>query len=69
MKFRAVIRILMDHGFELDRQSGSHRQYIGKVDGRTKLVTLAFNSEGEDIPKKTLGSIIRQSGLGKHKFR
>jgi predicted RNA binding protein YcfA (HicA-like mRNA interferase family) len=46
MKFRDFIRILLRHGFELDRQSGSsHRVYKGRIGGKTRLVVVAGHSE------------------------
>jgi predicted RNA binding protein YcfA (HicA-like mRNA interferase family) len=70
MKFRDFIRILLRHGFELDRQSGSsHRIYKGRMGGQTRLVVVACHSENDDIKPGTLSSMIRQSGLPKRKFR
>jgi predicted RNA binding protein YcfA (HicA-like mRNA interferase family) len=70
MKFRDFIRILLRHGFELDRQSGSsHRVYKGRVGGSTRLVVVACHSENDDIRPGTLASMIRQSGLPKRTFR
>ena len=68
-KVRDVVRILEDNGFVLDRQKGtSHRQYEGFIGGRRRLVTVV-GGRNEDIPDGTLGSIVRQSGLGKKLFR
>jgi predicted RNA binding protein YcfA (HicA-like mRNA interferase family) len=69
MKFRDFIRILVRHGFELDRARGSHRVYKGRVRGRTRLVIVACHSETDDIKPGTLASMIRQSGLPKGTFR
>jgi predicted RNA binding protein YcfA (HicA-like mRNA interferase family) len=69
MKFRAFIRILVTHGFQLDRQRGSHRVYKGSVGGRTRLVVVACHSESDDIRRGTLTAMIRQSGLPKRTFR
>jgi predicted RNA binding protein YcfA (HicA-like mRNA interferase family) len=69
MKFREVIRILLKNGFELERQRGSHRVYVGSVGGRTRLVIVACHSESDDIKAGTLASMIRQSGLPKRLFR
>jgi predicted RNA binding protein YcfA (HicA-like mRNA interferase family) len=41
MTFREFIKILEAHGFELDRQRGSHRVYKGVVEGRTRVVVVA----------------------------
>jgi predicted RNA binding protein YcfA (HicA-like mRNA interferase family) len=41
MKFRDFIRILVRHGFALDRQSGSsHRVYKGRIGGKSRLVAV-----------------------------
>ena len=70
MKFRDFIRILLRHGFELDRQSGtSHRVYKGRIGGSTRLMVVACHSENDDIKPGTLSSMIRQSGLPKRTFR
>jgi predicted RNA binding protein YcfA (HicA-like mRNA interferase family) len=70
MKFRDFIRILVRHGFELDRPPrGSHRIYRGRVAGKTQLVVVACHSENDDIKPGTLASMIRQSGLPKRTFR
>ncbi len=70
MKFRNFIRILLDHGFELDRQrGGSHRIYKGVVGGRTRIVVVACHRESDDIRLGVFDSMIRQSGLSKKLFR
>ena len=69
MNFRDFLRILEKNGFVLARQRGSHRTYIGMVNGKKEVVTVACTREGDDINKKTLGSMIRQSGLPKSLFR
>jgi predicted RNA binding protein YcfA (HicA-like mRNA interferase family) len=65
MKFRDFIRILESHGFELDRQRGSHRTYKGVIRGSIRVVTVACHRESEDVRQGTLSSMIRQSGLPK----
>ena len=52
---RQLARALVDDGFELVRQSGSHRRYA-HTDGRR--VTLSFHSSGETLRIGTLRSII-----------
>jgi predicted RNA binding protein YcfA (HicA-like mRNA interferase family) len=69
MKFRDFIRVLVGHGFEFDRERGSHRIYKGRIGGRTRLVVVACHSENDDIKPGTLASMIRQSGLPKRTFR
>ncbi len=70
MQFRDFIRILLAHGFVLDRQRGtSHRMYKGRVGARTRLVVVAVHRESDDIKPGTLASMIRQSGLDRKLFR
>jgi predicted RNA binding protein YcfA (HicA-like mRNA interferase family) len=69
VKYRQVLRILLDNGFEQARQRGSHRTYKGVVGGQTRIVTLSHHSLNDDVLPKTLASIIRQSGLPKSLFR
>ncbi len=69
MKFRDFVGILLDNGFELDRQRGSHRTYKGVVGGKTRIVLLAYHSASDDIKPGTLAAMIRQSGLKKKLFR
>ena len=66
-KVREVMRILESHGFALDRQSGSHRRFVGRVHGRIRRVTVAGNPN-DDVAKTTLASIRRQSGLPRKAF-
>ena len=68
MKVREVIRTLEVNGFRFVRQRGSHRRYEGTVDGRTHRVKVAGNHD-DDISKRTLASIRRQSGLARELFR
>ncbi len=69
MKFRDFVSILETHGFRLDRQRGSHKQFKGTVGGHARLVTVDYDQPGEDVPKRNLASMIRQSGLPKKVFR
>ncbi len=69
MKYRDFLRILLDHGFVLDRQKGSHKQYKAIIGGMVRLVTLDYSQPGEDIAPRNLASMIRQSGLPKQTFR
>ena len=69
MKVRDVLRILESSGFFLKRWSrSSHRQYEGVVSGRRRLVTVV-GKEGDDLARRTLQSIKRQSGLPARMFR
>ena len=71
LKFGQVRELLLENGFELDRQdSTSHGQYIKHLDppAISPRVTLA-GLDSDTIAKGTLASIIRQSGLNKKKFK
>ena len=68
MKVRDVIRILKEHRFRLDRSRGSHRHFEGVVDGERRLVTVP-GKDGDEVPKGTLSSIRRQSGLSRRLYR
>jgi predicted RNA binding protein YcfA (HicA-like mRNA interferase family) len=67
--FQEFIAIIEAHGFRFDRQVGSHRQYVGFIDGRRQIVTVACHSLNEYIQTGTLQSMIRQSNLPKKLFR
>ena len=60
VKVREVIRILEEDGWQLVRQSGSHRQY--QHPDRPGTVTVS-GKLGADVPSGTLASIKRQAGL------
>lgn len=60
MKFRDVIRLLEEDGWEVVQQEGSHRQY--KHPTKRGRVTVA-GKPGHDVPRGTLGSILRQAEL------
>ena len=62
-----VGKILMDHGFERVRQSGSHIIFRREIpDGDSATVPVPNKRE---IPKGTLKSIIGLSGLDEVLFR
>lgn len=63
---REVERILKRNGFDFVREKKGHRQFVGYVQGEKRRVTVPANKK--EIPKRTLASIIRQSGLGTKKF-
>lgn len=67
-KVRLIVAILRAHGFELERQKGSHRQYEGIVGGTRRIVTIS-QQDGDEVAPKLLGFIQRQSGLPKKLFR
>lgn len=69
MKFRDFVSIISANGFTLDRIEGSHRAFVGVVDGKRRVVTVSYHRASDDIKKGTLASMIRQSGLPKRLFR
>ena len=70
VKYKDVERVLKQNGFVLTRQNtGSHRQFTATINGKKRLVTLAYNQKYEEVKKGTLGSIKRQSALDKNLFR
>jgi predicted RNA binding protein YcfA (HicA-like mRNA interferase family) len=60
MKFRDVLRLLEDDGWQLVAHRGSHGQY--KHPTKPGKVTVAGKS-GADVPKGTAANILRQAGL------
>lgn len=62
MKVRDVIRILEQDGWVLVRTRGSHHHFRHPVKPGT--VTVPGNPN-HDLPPKTLGSILKQSGMSK----
>ncbi|HEX2930523.1 MAG TPA: type II toxin-antitoxin system HicA family toxin [Candidatus Binatia bacterium] len=60
MKVREVIRMLESDGWRLVITEGSHRQFKhGTKSGR---VTVSGHP-GDDMPRGTLSSVMRQAGL------
>ncbi|MBN8904546.1 MAG: type II toxin-antitoxin system HicA family toxin [Rhodospirillales bacterium] len=68
LKFREIITILRDNGFEEDRVKGSHAQYVGVIGGQRRLVTVQTNHLSDTVDPGTFKSIIRNSGLPKSAF-
>ncbi|MGE0405683.1 MAG: type II toxin-antitoxin system HicA family toxin [Candidatus Korobacteraceae bacterium] len=62
MKTRDVIKLVEEDGWRLLRTRGSHRQYGHSV--KKGLVTIAGHPSDE-MPRKTLRSVLRQAGLKK----
>ena len=60
MKVREVVRLLEADGWVLVTTEGSHRQF--KHPTKAGRVTVSGNM-GDDMPKGTLGSVKRQSGM------
>lgn len=64
MKVREVIRLVEDNGWRLVEIEGSHRQF--KHPNKPGRVTISGHS-GDDMPKGTLASVMRQGGLKRGK--
>ncbi|MBN2306369.1 type II toxin-antitoxin system HicA family toxin [Candidatus Peregrinibacteria bacterium] len=60
---RTVIRILVNQGFELVSQHGSHAKY------RNDRKTVIVKTTCKEIPHGTFQSILLQSGLSEADFR
>ena len=56
---RRLISALLQEGFKLEREKGTHRQYIHPQKGR---VTVSFHHPSDTFPPKTLKSIIQDDG-------
>jgi predicted RNA binding protein YcfA (HicA-like mRNA interferase family) len=56
---RRLITALVQDGFELEREKGSHRQYLHPKKGR---VTVSFHHPSDTFPPKTLKKIIQDAG-------
>jgi predicted RNA binding protein YcfA (HicA-like mRNA interferase family) len=69
LTFRELIEILLAHGFVLERQKGSHRQYRRQAGADVWLVTVAAHNDGDIIKPGTLASMMRQSGLPRSAFK
>ena len=61
-----MIQVLEKEGWNLDRQTGSHRQF--RHPERPGTVTVAGKASAE-VPRGTLASIWRQAGLSERENR
>jgi len=66
LTYREVEAILKANGFECVRIEGSHHTYKGIVNKGTRVVTVPFYKDIQDM--RIINSIIRQSGLSKEEF-
>ena len=60
MKVRDVVKMLENDGWVLSRSRGSHKQFSHP--SKTGIVTVP-GKPGDELPKGTLGSVLRQAGL------
>ena len=63
---KEVARALIQIGFVLDRQSGSHAVYYRETDKRRVVIPV---HSGKTIKPKTLASIVNDMGLSMDEFR
>lgn len=69
MTYPQVEKILKENGYQMIRQRGSHRRFKAIINGKFHFVTLANHRKNEQVDKRILAAIIRQSGLDKKLFR
>ncbi len=60
-----VIRALEKDGWELDRQTGSHVVLVKS--GQSAIIVVPMHTR--DVPRGTLGGIIKDAGLTQEEFR
>ena len=60
VKIRDIVKMLVDDGWSVVRQRGSHRQF--KHASKPGLVTVA-GKPGDDLAPGTLNSVLKQAGL------
>jgi predicted RNA binding protein YcfA (HicA-like mRNA interferase family) len=60
--FTDVERFLRSHGFALHHTRGSHYYYRGFAGGQLRMTHVQYHGSTA-IHQKTLGSIIKQSGI------
>ena len=62
MKVRDAIKLIESDGWYLARTRGSHRQF--KHEAKPGRVTISGHL-GDDVPRGTLASVLRQARLGR----
>ena len=60
--FKDVEKFLKQHGFALHHVRGSHYYFRGMVRGQLRMTHVQYHGS-DSIHPKTLGSIIKQSGI------
>ena len=55
MNYKEVEGVLIQNGFTLERQTGSHRQYTATINGQRQVVTLFYHRKKDDVPSGTQG--------------
>lgn len=62
VKYRQLLRLLQDDGWRHERTNGSHMMYVHSTKPGPVVVP-AGGKEGQDVPRGTLNSILKQAGL------
>lgn len=62
VKYRELLRLLNEKGWRHERTTGSHMMMIHPT-RPGPIVVPAGGKEGQDVPKGTLNSILRQAGI------
>jgi predicted RNA binding protein YcfA (HicA-like mRNA interferase family) len=61
VKYRDIIKLLEEDGWQLERTKGSHRVY--KHVTKSGIVVVAAHKLSSDVPPGTANSIMKQAGL------
>lgn len=61
MKFKDIIKIIEQDGWNVSRQKGSHKQY--KHPTREGIVTISAHHLSDEVAPGTLNSILKQAKL------
>ena len=62
---KKIIKIMVREGFSIDHITGSHYVLLNSLTG--KIITVPYHSK--DLPKGTIHSIIKMSGIEINKFK
>ena len=62
MKYRQLLRLLSDDGWQVERTEGSHMMHVHPTKPGPVVVP-AGGKQGQDVPPGTLNSILKQAGL------
>jgi predicted RNA binding protein YcfA (HicA-like mRNA interferase family) len=62
VKYRELLRMLRDDGWRQDRTHGSHIMLVHPTKPGPVVVP-AGGKEGQDVPRGTLNSILKQANL------
>ncbi|HVX85471.1 MAG TPA: type II toxin-antitoxin system HicA family toxin [Phycisphaerae bacterium] len=62
MKYRDLLRMLHEDGWRQERTNGSHMMYV-HPQKPGPVVVPAGGKGGQDVPRGTLNSILKQAGL------